>query len=478
MFGKKNIPASTHAESEYGPIRASMETSVQAGKPLPQTSQEQLQRKQAAHSSPLATTGTSSQLHPQIFSLRSTVLDRIDASVATRLSQEELRTQIHDELEKVAKEQSYPLSTNELQRLVSSILDDMTGLGPIQKLLDDESVTDIMVNGPQQVYVERFGKLELTDITFRDDSHVQHVAQRIASGVGRRIDESSPMVDARLEDGSRVNIITRPLALRGTCLSIRKFSKSAISLDDMAQKGSLSPQMAAILRVAAACRLNILVSGGTGAGKTTLLNAMSQLISPRERIVTIEDAAELRLQQPHVVTLETRPPSTEGTAEVSLRDLLINSLRMRPDRILVGEVRGAEAFEMMQAMNTGHDGSMSTLHANSPQDALSRLENMLLLNAAQVPVGALRRQITSAINIIVQVERMRDGVRRIVSITELAGMENDTIITQELFSFAQSKSSSQQSVSGSFNPCTARPLFMDKALFYGLGEDVARAMES
>lgn len=421
-------------------------------------------------------TAFSAEQSEQLGNIRITTLDRIDATVAAQLTPEELEVQIHQELERVAKELGYPLASNELQRLVTTILDDMTGLGPIQQLLNDEAVTDIMVNGPSQVFVERHGKLTLSDVTFRDNTHVQHVAQRIANTVGRRIDESSPMVDARLLDGSRVNIIAPPLSLDGTCISIRKFSKDAISLDDMVENTSLSKQMAALLQVAAECRLNILVSGGTGAGKTTLLNAMSQLISADERIITIEDAAELRLLQPHVVTLETRPPSTEGTAEVTLRDLLINSLRMRPDRIIVGEVRGAEAFEMMQAMNTGHDGSMSTLHANSPKDALLRLENMLLLNATQVPISALRRQISSAVNLIVQVERMRDGVRRIVSITELTGMENDTIITQELFTFQQEKTSTPGKVSGRYTPCSARPKFTEKAAFFGLQEKLANAL--
>lgn len=429
-----------------------------------------------SESSKSRTIVSSAEQSEQLSNIRITTLDRIDATVAAQLSPEELEVQIHHELERVAKELGYPLASNELQRLVTTILDDMTGLGPIQQLLNDETVTDIMVNGPSQVFVERHGKLTLSDVTFRDNTHVQHVAQRIANTVGRRIDESSPMVDARLLDGSRVNIIAPPLSLDGTCISIRKFSKDAISLDDMVENTSLSKQMAALLQVAAACRLNILVSGGTGAGKTTLLNAMSQLISADERIITIEDAAELRLLQPHVVTLETRPPSTEGTAEVTLRDLLINSLRMRPDRIIVGEVRGAEAFEMMQAMNTGHDGSMSTLHANSPKDALLRLENMLLLNATQVPISALRRQISSAVNLIVQVERMRDGIRRIASITELTGMENDTIITQELFTFQQEKTSTPGEVSGRYTPCSARPKFTEKAAFFGLQEKLANAL--
>ncbi|MCT4535245.1 CpaF family protein [Halodesulfovibrio sp.] len=461
MFGRKQQRSSTRDLQQ--PVAATIPPVV-----------PQQPRKVDEHS--VQQPATSKEQLEQLGNLRKTALDRIDASVAAQLTHDELENQVHRALEKVAKEQGYPLAATELQRLVSSILDDMTGLGPIQQLLNDEAITDIMVNGPDQVFVERHGKLELSNVTFRDNTHVQHVAQRIASTVGRRIDESSPMVDARLLDGSRVNIIAPPLALGGTCISIRKFSKDAISLEGMVQHTSLSAQMASLLQVAAECRLNILVSGGTGAGKTTLLNAMSQLISPDERIVTIEDAAELRLLQPHVVTLETRPPSTEGTAEVTLRDLLINSLRMRPDRIIVGEVRGAEAFEMMQAMNTGHDGSMSTLHANSPKDALLRLENMLLLNATQVPVSALRRQIASAVNIIVQVERMRDGVRRIVSITEITGVENDTIVTQELFTFQQEKTTKPGEVSGSFTPCSARPMFTEKAAFFGLEQKLANAL--
>src|SRR6185312_14024203 len=309
--------------------------------------------------------------------------------------------------------------------VVEGILNETVGLGPLEPLLADDSVTDILVNGAKQVYVERKGKLDLTGIVFNDDKHVLNIALRIATRVGRRIDESSPMVDARLADGSRVNVIAPPLALVGPMISIRKFAKKEITLDIMAKQRNLSPAMATVLGIAARCRLNVLISGGTGSGKTTLLNAMSQMIDPRERIITIEDAAELQLQLPHVGGLETRIANLEGKGEITTRDLLKNALRMRPDRIILGEIRGAEAFEMLQAMNTGHEGSLGTIHASGPREALSRLESIIAFAGLDLPSRVVRSQIASAIDLVVQVSRMRDGKRRIVSISELTGMEGD-----------------------------------------------------
>jgi pilus assembly protein CpaF len=343
-------------------------------------------------------------------------------------------------------------------------------------LLADERVTDIMVNGPLLVYVERGGKLQLTDVRFRDDAHVMNIATRIVSRIGRRIDESSPLCDARLPDGSRVNIVIPPLAIDGPSISIRKFSKRRITLDIMAEQRNLSPQMATLLKIAGRCQLNILISGGTGSGKTTLLNAISQMIDKGERIVTIEDAAELQLQQPHVVRLETRPANLEGTGEIGMRDLVKNALRMRPDRIILGEVRGSEAVDMLQAMTTGHEGSLGTIHANRPREALTRLENMIGMAGINLPSKAVRTQIASALDMIVQVSRMRDGIRRITNITEVLGMEGDVITTQELFVFEVEGESPDGRLTGQFRSSGLRPAFAPKAAYFGLDKPLSDAM--
>jgi pilus assembly protein CpaF len=333
-----------------------------------------------------------------------------------------------------------------------------------------------MVNGPKRVYVERKGKLELTDVIFRDNAHVMSVATRIVTQVGRRIDESSPLVDARLMDGSRVNIIVPPLAIDGPSISIRKYSKKSITLDVMSRQSNISAAMASVLKIAARSRLNILISGGTGSGKTTLLNAMSQMIDPTERIVTIEDAAELQLQQPHVVRLETRPPNLEGKGEISMRDLLKNALRMRPDRIILGEIRSSEALDMLQAMNTGHDGSLSTIHANRPREALTRLENLVGMAGIQLPAKAVRQQIAAAVHLILQISRMRDGVRRVTSVTEIVGMEGDVITTQDLFTYQYEGELPDGRLKGSFNSSGLRPHFITRAEYYGLDQALVEAM--
>jgi len=350
------------------------------------------------------------------------------------------------------------------------VLDEMLGLGPLERLLNDDSVTDIMVNGAQKVYVERKGKLELTDVTFRNDDHVMNIAQRIVAKVGRRVDQTQPLVDARLEDGSRVNIIVPPLALRGPTISIRKFSKKPITLDMMIRQDNLSEKMGKLLKIAAASRLNIVISGGTGSGKTTLLNALSHLIDSTERIVTIEDAAELQLQQPHVVPLETRPMNLEGEGEINFRDLVKNALRMRPDRIILGEIRGPEAIDMLQAMNTGHDGSMCTLHANRPREALTRLENMVSMANLNLPPEAVRRQIADALDLIIQVERMRDGKRRVVTISEVCGMSDGVITLQDLHQYEFEGENSDGTLLGEYVSSGLRPHFMEKAEYFGLGK--------
>ncbi len=408
--------------------------------------------------------------------LQPLILDRIQPEVAVRMPEARLAQEIAALVAETALEAKLALSASDQSQVRRRILDEFIGFGPLEPLLADESVSDILVNGPRQVYVERHGRLELTDITFADDQHVLNIAARMVTKAGRRIDESSPLADARLPDGSRVNVIIPPLALRGPMLSIRKFSKNELTLDALAQSGSMSPSMAALLKIAARCRLNILVSGGTGAGKTTLLNALSQMIDPSERIITIEDAAELQLQLPHVASLETRPPNLEGKNEVAMRDLLRNALRMRPDRIILGEVRGAEAFEMLQAMNTGHDGSLCTIHASGPREALTRLENMVLMSGYDFPARFIRTQIASAVHLIIQIARMRDGKRRVTSITEIVGTETEIITSQELFSFRAEGDGPHDEVLGRFVYSGLRPRFLPKAEQYGLGQALHHAL--
>ena len=364
----------------------------------------------------------------------------------------------------------------EQRDLVTTLVNDMLGLGPLEALLADEKITDIMVNGPKQIYIERGGKLTLTDIAFRDNAHVMSIASRIVTRIGRRIDETSPMCDARLEDGSRVNIIIPPLAIDGASISIRKFAKKSITLDIMAKQKNISDPMATVFKIASRCKLNILISGGTGSGKTTLLNAFSRMIDPGERVVTIEDAAELQLQQPHVVRLETRPANLEGDGEVTIRDLVKNALRMRPDRIILGECRGSEAVDMLQAMNTGHEGSMSTIHANRPREALTRLENMFGMAGMNMPLGAVRTQISSAIDLIVQVSRMRDGMRRITHVSEVVGIEGDIITTQDLFTYEFEGEDRDGMLLGSFRSSGLRPQFAEKAAYFGLDRPLIEAV--
>jgi pilus assembly protein CpaF len=406
------------------------------------------------------------------------LMERIDIGKASALLRPEFQSQVADLVAEILVEEKLQLNHLEQHELVTTLLDDMLGLGPLEALLADETVNDIMVNGPKQVYVERRGKLELTDVKFRDDSHVMNIASRIVSAVGRRVDETNPLVDARLADGSRVNIIIAPLALDGPSISIRKFAKRRITLEMMAQQDNFSPEMAKVLMIAGRCRLNILISGGTGSGKTTLLNAMSQMIDPGERIVTIEDAAELQLQQPHVVRLETRPANLEGQGEITQRDLVRNALRMRPDRIILGEIRAGEALDMLQAMNTGHDGSMCTIHANRPREALTRLENMVAMTGVKLPAEAVRSQIAGAVNLIVQIARMRDGVRRITHITEVVGMEGDVVTTQDLFTFEYAGEDSTGRLSGIFKSAGLRPHFLARAGYYGLDRALMQAVSA
>ena len=408
--------------------------------------------------------------------VRPILLERIDPAAAAQLTRKELARQIAEVVVELLHEESIQLNQLEQRDLVTTLVNDMLGLGPLEALLADEKITDIMVNGAKQVYIERGGKLTLTDVSFRDNAHVMSIATRIVTRIGRRVDETSPMVDARLEDGSRVNIIIPPLAIDGATISIRKFAKKSITLDIMAKQKNISDAMATVFKIAARCRLNILISGGTGSGKTTLLNAFSRMIEPGERVVTIEDAAELQLQQPHVVRLETRPANLEGDGEVTIRDLVKNALRMRPDRIILGECRGSEAVDMLQAMNTGHEGSMSTIHANRPREALTRLENMFGMAGMNMPIGAVRTQISSAIDLIVQVSRMRDGMRRITHVAEVVGIEGDIITTQDLFTYEFEGEDRDGRLLGSFRSSGLRPQFAEKAAYYGLDRPLIEAI--
>ncbi|MDR3470277.1 MAG: CpaF family protein [Devosia sp.] len=402
--------------------------------------------------------------------IRDQVLLRIEPAIAVKLTQDLLTERVDLMIAEIARERRQLINQAEQRQLAAEIVDDMIGLGPIEPLLRDDTVADILINGPNRIYVERRGKLELTKLHFRNDAHVLHVAQRIASSVGRRIDESSPMLDARLTDGSRVNVIIPPLSLRGPCISIRKFSRSAMDFDKLIQLGTVSPELGRALEIAAHCRLNIIISGGTGSGKTTLLDALSRLIDPNERIITIEDSAELQLQQPHVLQLETRPANIEGQGMIEQRDLVRNALRMRPDRIIVGEVRGAEAFDMMQAMNTGHNGSMSTVHANSAHDALGRIENLVLMADLSLPARAIHGQMVSAFDLIIQTERMRDGVRRVTELAEVVGLDGDEIVLGPLFSYRYLGENPDGSLRGAFEAHPREPRFLSRLEYFGLAD--------
>jgi pilus assembly protein CpaF len=410
----------------------------------------------------------------EYFELKSRIHDRlldlIDLSVIDKLDRDSLSTQIRKVVEKILREESFslPLNMTEREKIFTEILDEVLGYGPLEPLLKDATISDILVNTYKNIYIERLGKLEPTDARFKDDAHLMRIIDKIVSSVGRRIDESTPMVDARLPDGSRVNVIIPPLALDGPILSIRRFAVNPLELDDLIEYRTLTSEIAEILKGIIKARLNVIISGGTGSGKTTLLNVLSRFIPGDERIVTIEDAAEVQLKQDHVVSLETRPPNIEGKGEVVQRDLLRNSLRMRPDRIIVGEVRGEEALDMLQAMNTGHDGSLTTIHANSPRDSLMRLETMVAMTNIQIPGEFLRRYIASAIDVIIQVSRMVDGKRKLVSVQEITGMEGNIITLQEIFSFKQTRLDAEGDVRGFFKFQGVRPKFIDKFKIAGI----------
>ena len=401
-------------------------------------------------------------------SLHGKVLEEIDLESLNRLNEKTAREQVTQVIRTLLQRENMPLAHVEREQLVTEILHEVFGYGPIQPLLDDPRVSDILVNGPHSVYVEWSGVLHRTEVKFNDSQHLMRIIERIVSRVGRRVDESSPMVDARLPDGSRVNAIIPPLALDGPLLSIRRFGRDPLTAENLIKNDSITPAMLELLKAAVEGKLNVLISGGTGAGKTTFLNVLSAYVPPRERIVTIEDAAELQLKQDHVCRLETRPPNIEGKGEVRQRQLVINSLRMRPDRIIVGEVRGEEAIDMLQAMNTGHEGSMTTIHANTPRDALARLETMVAMAGFNLPDKAVRAQIASAINVVVQIARLSDGSRRVVNISEITGMEGAVITMQDLFVFERHGFDQERKVRGNYRPTGIRPKFSERLLGYGI----------
>jgi pilus assembly protein CpaF len=396
------------------------------------------------------------------------LVERLDLSHLDKVSKEELRTVVRKVVMELLSQQPVPLNVDERDQVVEQVLDEILGLGPLEPLMQDPDVSDILVNTYREVYVERRGKLDRTEVRFQDDQHLMQVIDRIVTGVGRRIDESSPMVDARLQDGSRINAVIPPLAIDGPHLSIRKFKRDALTAPDLVRLETITPAMVQLLQGIVKARMNIIISGGTGSGKTTMLNMLSSFIPGDERIITIEDSAELQLRQPHVVRMETRPANIEGQGEVAPRNLLVNALRMRPDRIIMGEVRGTEAVDMLQAMNTGHDGSLSTLHANTPRDAVARLETMIAMAGLPLPERAMRQQIASAVNVIIQMNRLSDGTRRVLTISEILGMEGDTVIMQDVFIFERLGITDSGRVVGRFRATGLRPRFAEAMRIRGI----------
>ena len=400
--------------------------------------------------------------------LHQRLLDVINLQALDKMSRQQIEAEVGDIVYEELSKQNQALNNQERKALVSDVLDELLGLGPIEPLLKDPTITDILINGYSKVFVERYGVLEPTNVRFKDERHLLRIIQKIVSAIGRRIDESAPLVDARLADGSRVNAIIPPLAIDGASMSIRKFARVPISMDRLIEIGSVPAQVSEVLKAVVKARRNVLISGGTGSGKTTMLNAMSAFVDNRERIVTIEDSAELQLQQEHVVRLETRPPNIEGRGEITQRELVKNSLRMRPDRIIVGEVRAGEAFDMLQAMNTGHDGSMTTVHANTARDALSRVEQMIGMSGIDIPPRAARAQIASAINVVIQVGRLSDGRRKLLSLSELTGMEGEVVTMQEIFRFRQTGVGADGQVLGKFEATGIRPKFIEQVMAHGV----------
>ena len=465
--GGEQFPSADHV-----PLPGAANAPEQLGMPMAGDAMTRLAERQAASGDAGSSRmeGFEASIHKIKEQVLPRLLERVDPEAAATLNKDELAEEFRPIIGEVLAELKLTLNRREQFALEKVLVDELLGLGPLEELLADPNVSDIMVNGPDQTFVERKGKLEIANIQFRDEEHLFQIAQRICNSVGRRVDQTTPLADARLKDGSRVNVIVPPLSLRGTAISIRKFSAKPITLDMMAGFGSMSPKMATALKIAGACRFNVVISGGTGSGKTTMLNALSKMIDPGERVLTIEDAAELRLQQPHWLPLETRPANLEGQGEISIRDLVKNALRMRPDRIILGEIRGAECFDMLSAMNTGHDGSMCTLHSNSPRECLARMENMVMMSDIKVPKEAISRQIADSVDMIIQVKRLRDGSRRVTNVTEVIGMEGPVIVTQELFKFEYLDESADGKIVGEYRSMGLRPYTLEKARQFGFDQ--------
>jgi len=462
MFGRRSSPPTTPSADTSVPVTTATAQVAQAAAP------------------PLKKAGRAGELDGRLQEIKQNVfndlISTVDLAELAKLDHKSVREAIGEVVAEIINLRNLTISAAEQQLLITDICNDVLGLGPLEPLIARDDIADIMVNGPDKVYIECNGKIELTDVKFRDQQQLMNICQRIVSAVGRRVDEASPICDARLSDGSRVNVIAPPLALDGAALTIRKFKRDRLTLDKLMNYGSVSPAGAKLLQIIGHCRLNTVVSGGTGSGKTTLLNCLTQFIDKGERIITCEDAAELQLQQPHVVRLETRPPNLEGVGQVTMRDLVRNCLRMRPERIIVGEVRGPEAFDLLQAMNTGHDGSMGTIHANNPRECISRLENMIAMGGYTLPAKTVREQIAGSINVIIQAARLRDGSRKITHVTEIIGMEGEVVTLQDLFIYEIQGEDSSGRIVGRHKFTGLRPAFWDQVKYFGKERELADIM--
>ncbi len=466
MFGKRTAPPDGAAKTEAWPAHPPEPVLAEA-------------RPAAVQPSPPVAKGSEmdQRLQDVKVAVFNDLIDSVDLTELGKLDPVAVREEISDIVSEIISMRAMVLSASEQQLVITDICNDVLGLGPLEPLLARDDIADIMVNGADKVYIETGGRIELTEVRFRDNAQLMNICQRIVSAVGRRVDEASPICDARLMDGSRVNVIAPPLSIDGPALTIRKFKKDKLTLERLVSYGSITPKGASLLQVIGAARINTIISGGTGSGKTTLLNCLTRYIDKGERVITCEDAAELQLQHPHVVRLETRPPNLEGVGAVTMRDLVRNCLRMRPERIIVGEVRGAEAFDLLQAMNTGHDGSMGTIHANNPRECISRIENMIAMGGYNLPSKTVREQIAGAIQVIIQAARLRDGSRRITHVTEVVGMEGDVVTLQDLYVFEIQGEDSQGRIIGRHAPTGLRPKFWDRAKYFGLERDLAEALE-
>jgi pilus assembly protein CpaF len=485
MFGKRtDVPKpKTPAAAEEAPVKvksAVPERKPEAEAPAPVQKPKQKTRSEKSKDAKVTTIDDRSDEYYRVKTMVfNALIDTIDLAQLAQLDAESAREEIRDIVVEIISIKNVVMSIAEQESLLEDICNDVLGYGPLEPLLARDDIADIMVNGAGTTYIEVDGRIERTNIRFRDNAQLMNICQRIVSQVGRRVDEASPICDARLLDGSRVNVIAPPLAIDGPTLTIRKFKKDKLRLDNLVQFGSISEAGAEIMRIIGACRCNVLISGGTGSGKTTLLNSLTAFIDPGERVITCEDAAELQLQQPHVVRLETRPPNLEGSGAVSMRDLVKNCLRMRPDRIIVGEVRGPEAFDLLQAMNTGHDGSMGTLHANTPREALSRVESMITMGGFSLPAKTIREMIVGSIDVVVQASRLRDGTRKIISITEVMGLEGEVIVTQDLMKFEVDGEDEHGKIKGRHRGLgVGRPRFWERARYYNMERELADALDA